>query len=129
MAHVRKPLKIDGQWCCLDCKVPLAPHYLAGNGGPMVFRGLRCTPCRRARHAAHNVVKCRAHRSVAVAIEAGLLLPVTMHRCVDCNAPACDYDHRDYSKPLHVDPVCRRCNLVRGAGAGLPPAEAYLARA
>ena len=27
---------------------------------------------------------------------------------------AYDYDHRDYSKPLEVDPVCRRCNQMRG---------------
>lgn len=34
--------------------------------------------------------------------------------CVDCGKPACDYDHRDYSKPLQVEPVCRSCNLLRG---------------
>jgi len=34
--------------------------------------------------------------------------------CVDCGEPACDMDHRDYNKPLVVDPVCRRCNLRRG---------------
>ncbi len=35
-------------------------------------------------------------------------------QCVDCFAPAFDYDHRDYSKPLEVVPVCRRCNQLRG---------------
>jgi hypothetical protein len=35
-------------------------------------------------------------------------------QCVDCGAQARDYDHRDYNKPLEVDPVCRRCNLRRG---------------
>jgi hypothetical protein len=35
-------------------------------------------------------------------------------QCVDCGAQARDYDHRDYNKPLEVNPVCRRCNLRRG---------------
>lgn len=34
--------------------------------------------------------------------------------CVDCGAPAAQYEHRDYSKPLAVDPVCRSCNIKRG---------------
>lgn len=34
--------------------------------------------------------------------------------CVDCGAPARNYDHRDYSKPLEVEPVCHSCNLLRG---------------
>lgn len=37
--------------------------------------------------------------------------------CVDCGAPARDYDHRDYSRPLDVDPVCRACNQARGPAA------------
>lgn len=39
--------------------------------------------------------------------------------CVDCGAPACDYDHRDYNKPLEVEPVCRRCNKLRGSAIPL----------
>lgn len=34
--------------------------------------------------------------------------------CVDCGRPARCYEHRDYSKPLEVEPVCHRCNLRRG---------------
>lgn len=34
--------------------------------------------------------------------------------CVDCGKPARDYDHRYYSKPLDVVPVCRACNQKRG---------------
>jgi len=34
--------------------------------------------------------------------------------CVDCGAPATCYDHRDYSKPLDVEPVCWKCNAQRG---------------
>ena len=35
--------------------------------------------------------------------------------CLDCGSPATCYDHRDYAKPLDVDPVCHGCNLRRGA--------------
>ena len=36
------------------------------------------------------------------------------YKCVDCGANATDYDHRDYNKPLDVEPVCRSCNIRRG---------------
>lgn len=39
--------------------------------------------------------------------------------CVDCGKPAYDYDHREYSKPLNVVPVCRACNLRRGPARDL----------
>jgi len=39
--------------------------------------------------------------------------------CVDWGAPATDYDHRDYNKPLEVEPTCRRCNLRRGPAVPL----------
>ena len=34
--------------------------------------------------------------------------------CADCGVKAFGYDHRDYLRPLEVDPVCRRCNAARG---------------
>lgn len=37
--------------------------------------------------------------------------------CVDCDhRSAICYDHRDYSQPLLVAPVCRNCNASRGKG-------------
>ena len=37
--------------------------------------------------------------------------------CSDCLVErATVYDHRDYSKPLNVVPLCHPCNLKRGAG-------------
>ena len=60
--------------------------------------------------------KFRAYRLVDMAKQAGLLKPLDGSvACVDCGAPACCYDHRDYKNPLMVDPVCLRCNAVRGA--------------
>jgi hypothetical protein len=34
--------------------------------------------------------------------------------CTDCAKPASEYEHRDYTKPLDVVPICRSCNLKRG---------------
>lgn len=34
--------------------------------------------------------------------------------CVDCGAVATVYEHRSYSRPLDVEPVCRPCNGKRG---------------
>lgn len=55
-----------------------------------------------------------AHKAVATAIREGRLSRPNQHPCVDCGRRASQYDHRDYSKPLEVAPVCRRCNLARG---------------
>jgi hypothetical protein len=44
-----------------------------------------------------------------------ILPPVAGQTCVDCGRPATCYDHRDYNKPLEVEPVCHACNSVRGA--------------
>ena len=37
-------------------------------------------------------------------------------KCMDCGEPAMVYEHRDYFKPLDVDPVCKKCNRLRGEG-------------
>lgn len=55
-----------------------------------------------------------AHSDVCVAIRKGLLRPASEFPCSDCGCKAVEYDHRDYSQPLKVDPVCRGCNLKRG---------------
>ena len=34
--------------------------------------------------------------------------------CSDCSELATQYDHRDYRKPLKVEPVCCGCNKRRG---------------
>ena len=35
-------------------------------------------------------------------------------RCVDCQRPASEYDHRYYARPNDVVPVCKSCNKARG---------------
>lgn len=69
-----------------------------------------CWPCYDARQPA-LLAGVAATRK---AIREGLLAPIDECYCVDCGAFAEMYDHRDYAKPLDVDPVCRRCNIRRG---------------
>lgn len=61
--------------------------------------------------------KHKAHSMVAAAIK-NKDLPVLdgSIKCADCPKPATQYDHRDYDRPLMVEPVCAACNRRRGAG-------------
>jgi hypothetical protein len=58
--------------------------------------------------------QARAKDLVRNAIRAGRMAPATGQPCKDCGAPATRYDHRDYSKPFTVEPVCSSCNSKRG---------------
>lgn len=65
-----------------------------------------------------------AHRYVTVAVYNGDLPRLDGSvPCVDCGKPAQEYDHRDYKKPLEVDPVCKECNAARGPGLHRDPSE------
>ena len=104
--HITERGKHKGKyWGCAACGVGL--------------RGIRsgcasyCYGCMSARKPIMNA----AMRAVKKAIERGLLPPIDGRYCVDCGAFAHVYDHRDYSKPLSVDPVCRSCNRTRGPAA------------
>lgn len=68
-----------------------------------------CTPA----HVRDNGA-IAAHKAVARAVKCGELPRPSTLTCTDCGKPACDYDHRDYGKPLDVQPVCRSCNRKRG---------------
>ena len=57
-----------------------------------------------------------AHAEVHRAVRRGLLPKASDLVCVDCGVAAVEYDHRDYNRPLAVEPVCRSCNLFRGPG-------------
>lgn len=66
----------------------------------------------------YRVISARENAGLLVrnAVFRGILPVVRTLRCVDCGMPATDYDHRDYLKPLDVDPVCKKCNKKRGTG-------------
>ena len=60
-------------------------------------------------------LRTKAHSEVRLAVERGALAYLDGSvPCADCGAPATEYDHRDYAKPLEVDAVCHRCNTLRG---------------
>jgi len=59
------------------------------------------------RTAAHGVVRSAINRGFLYDLK-GSGTP-----CVDCGKPATDWEHRDYAKPLDVDPCCKSCNLRR----------------
>lgn len=63
----------------------------------------------------------KAHQKVANAVHAGRIPRADSQKCVDCGGRAYCYDHRDYTKPLEVEPVCGGCNKKRG------PAHPYIA--
>lgn len=79
----------------------------------------------QARRASINISGARqAHVEVNKAVARGDLPPASARNCVDCGEPAKAYDHRDYSRPLDVEPVCNACNAKRGAA--LPNPETVL---
>ena len=55
----------------------------------------------------------RAQRTIMELIKSGGLAPPSKFKCRDCGGRAYCYDHRDYNKPLIVQPVCRSCNHKR----------------
>ena len=69
------------------------------------------------------VRRSAAQRWVFNAVKTGLLPPAKYLYCFDCGKDATCYDHRDYRKPHKVEPVCQRCNVMRGPGL---PYDGYL---
>ena len=71
-------------------------------------------PNRVANGKINYELSTRARTAVQRAIKEGLFSKASDHACVDCGKPAACYDHRDYARPLDVQPVCRSCNAYRG---------------
>ncbi len=63
----------------------------------------------QARRRAYDLVRDAIYRH-------GTLRKPTSYDYMDCGEPAECFDHRDYTKPLQVDPVCNQCNIERGSG-------------
>lgn len=70
--------------------------------------------CSRACKEALHEAQIKAISEVSKAVKRGELVPATHFVCTDCGAPATEYEHRNYRRPLDVDPVCRSCNIKRG---------------
>lgn len=104
-------------WPCQHCGNEII-HEL----GP--FPSL-CADCRRLKRSDRRArYVALAHSYVTVAIFNGDLPRLDGSiPCFDCGEPACEYDHRDYKKPMEVEPVCRACNQARGPGKHRDPSE------
>lgn len=58
----------------------------------------------------------RAKTAVFIEVRAGRMSDPKTLKCVDCGAMAEVYDHRDYTRSIDVEPVCRVHNKKRGPG-------------
>ena len=56
----------------------------------------------------------KASKKVKYAVKGKKILSAKKLKCVDCGQNAFCYDHRDYSKPMKIVPVCQGCNVLRG---------------
>lgn len=82
---------------CCDCSTPFETAS---------FTAKRCPACRPiASFKQRNkpgALAMRSRMALNRAVARGLLPKPSTLLCVDCGLPACDYDHRDYTKPLDV---------------------------
>lgn len=108
---------------CVDCGDWLAKGWVTFHNG-CAARRRKCAvcQCKAVRKRIRETGQAAAHQLVAAHVAAGLLRSPSEWACVDCGGQATEYDHRDYMRPLDVDPVCRRCNRLRGPA--LPIREA-----
>lgn len=97
------------------------PKYCVICAQETVHRALYCNDCKRKRLNAKLASKraemplmYSAYAIVREAVVAGILPKARGLKCVDCGQEAWHYDHRDYRKPLEIEPVCISCNYRRG---------------
>lgn len=116
-AYKPKPRKHDN---CICCGADITDRY------PTAKYCVDCAekiPSRKVRLPPLNDNEM-ARKLTNFAVKIGFLPHPSEFDCVDCkskkwfpkNKPAECYDHRDYSKPLDVEPVCLQCNSSRGRG-------------
>lgn len=75
------------------------------------FLAQYCWECFLAKNVTQNSAKSRVQQAIK---KGGIQKLDGSVLCRDCGDVATVYDHRDYAKPLEVDPVCRACNRNRG---------------
>ena len=59
-------------------------------------------------------------RFVDSAKRVGYLPNAKDYLCADCGKRAHHWEHRDYTRPLDVQPTCTKCNFARGPGIVSP---------
>lgn len=111
MKRGRKPGSLVNATCCI-CRAVVQARSAGIN--------FRCQACIESGRLVDGVLSRRsmgkhyAGLQVQAAIREGRLPDPATLQCVDCAAPALEYEHRDYNQPLMVVPICRSCNLRRG---------------
>ena len=89
-----------------------------------MFRHHLAKVCFDCGNGDYGVGRSRAHAAITKAMKNGSLPRPKEFKCVDCGVQAECYDHRDYNKPLEVEPVCRKCNFRRGLAIPLDMTKA-----
>ena len=94
---------------------------------PTYAHSIFCETCDKLRRAAKLALQIKAKNIVGHAVKNGGLPKVATQLCADCGNRASGYDHRNYSMPLEVEPVCHPCNIRRGMAADLAAAYTLIA--
>lgn len=108
-SHARQCWKVSRNMVLALCRScgGLAARRMRGNR-------VHCETCGKHPYFKRQAYISQAHRAVARAIRLGQMPHPSTLSCTDCDRPAECYDHRDYDRPLDAEPVCRRCNCLRG---------------
>ncbi len=61
----------------------------------------------------YNQMRLWAANIVQNAKRRGFIGKPDFHKCKDCGKKATKWDHRNYGRPLIVEPVCHSCNIKR----------------
>jgi hypothetical protein len=69
---------------------------------------------KKDRNRIRGTAQKRAYYQIEWLVRTGKIPRARDMTCSDCGEPAQVYDHRDYSMPKDVTPVCRKCNASRG---------------
>jgi hypothetical protein len=98
---------------CAKCATPATGYW------KLSYWGL-CSRCHRVEFEAQEA----GRKIFQAAKRKGQFGKVTDYSCVDCGKRAQVWEHRDYRKPLEVEPCCYSCNQKRGPakfGVFYPP--------
>ena len=96
---------------CFYCGQSIAAHL-----NP---RTRMCDPCKAARLPYTEM----ARALVEFHVDTNRIPRPDSMPCHDCGFMAEFYEHRNYNKPLHIAPICRSCNAVRGLAEWSPKDE------
>lgn len=99
---------------CVDCDADISHRYHTAKLCDICAAIRKRETSKRLYRERLKGWRSRITNAVRIAIDQGKLTAPYKLKCTDCGARATEYDHRDYAKPLDVEPVCRSCNKKRG---------------